>query len=179
MKKFTPTYYAKNIYEVSIDFFKEQGIKTLLVDLDNTLASYRELEPSAKTINFVRDLEKAGIKVLLASNNSGKRVKRYGELLGVPYIAGARKPFAFKLRKFLQHHGADLATTLMVGDQILTDVFCGNTLGVKIMLTDKLVAEDQWTTRINRLIDRPLRNKLRRKGKLKEWKEDDRKLKEN
>lgn len=67
----------------------------------------------------------------------------------------------------------------MVGDQILTDVFCGNTLGVKIMLTDKLVEEDQWTTRINRLLDRPLRNKLRAKGKLKEWNEDDRELKEN
>ncbi len=179
MKKFTPNYYAKNIYEVSADFYLKHGIKTLLVDLDNTLASYRELEPSDTTINFVRNLEKAGIKVLLASNNSGKRVKRYGELLGVPYISGARKPFAFKLRKFLKEQGAELSSTLMVGDQILTDVFCGNTLGVKIMLTDKLVEEDQWTTRINRLLDRPLRNKLRAKGKLKEWNEDDRELKEN
>ncbi|MGI6734981.1 MAG: YqeG family HAD IIIA-type phosphatase [Bacilli bacterium] len=173
MKKFIPTYYAKNVYEVSLDFYRKHGIKTLLIDLDNTLASYRDREPSAETIKFVRNLETNGIRVLLASNNSGKRVKRYAETLGIPYIAGARKPLASKMRKFLKNEGVDFNSLLMIGDQLLTDVFCANTLGVKIMLTDKLVNEDQWTTRINRLIDRPLRKRLQRKGKLKEWNQND------
>lgn len=173
MKKFIPTYYAKNVYEVSLDFYRKHGIKTLLIDLDNTLASYRDREPSAETIKFVRNLETNGIRVLLASNNSGKRVKRYAETLDIPYIAGARKPLAYKMRKFLKNEGVDFNSLLMIGDQLLTDVFCANTLGVKIMLTDKLVNEDQWTTRINRLIDRPLRKRLQRKGKLKEWNQND------
>jgi len=169
MAKFIPTYYAANIYEVDPTFFKEIGIETLLLDLDNTLASYKELTANEQTLAYLAKLEALGIKVILVSNSSGKRVRNYAKSANLPFISGARKPFTGKTKKYLKKENIDLATVMMVGDQILTDVYFANNLGVKVLLTDKLVKEDQWTTRINRLLDRPLRRRLERKNKLKEW----------
>jgi predicted HAD superfamily phosphohydrolase YqeG len=51
----------------------------------------------------------------------------------------------------------------------LTDTFVANRLNIRILLTEKIVKEDQWTTRFNRLIDVPLRRYLKRKHLLKPW----------
>jgi len=169
VKKFVPTYYAKNIYEVDPIFFKAIGVETVLLDLDNTLASYKELTASDRTKEYLKKLLDLGLKVYLVSNNRGKRVKEYAESANLKYIAGARKPLRSRTKKFLKNEEIDLKGVMMVGDQILTDVYFANRLGVKILLTDKLVSEDQWTTRFNRIIDRPLRRRLHRKNKLKEW----------
>ncbi len=169
MKKFIPTYYARSVYEIEPSFFISEGVKTLLIDLDNTLASYDELLPSAETIEYINKLKAANLAVYIVSNNRDKRVREYAEALGVPYLAGVRKPFAGKLRRYLQKEGVALRDVMMIGDQLLTDVFCANNLGVKIILTEQIVERDQWTTRFNRLLDRPIRKKLQKNGKLKEW----------
>lgn len=169
MAKFIPTYYAKNLYAVDPAFFVEIGVKVLVLDLDNTLASYKEKEASTTTINYLEQLKEKGLKVYLVSNNKGPRVKHYAESANLEYIAGAKKPLTKNIRKFLKSKNISLSDVMMVGDQLLTDVFCANNLGVKILLTDKLVAEDQWTTRFNRMIDRPIRRRLHRKNKLEEW----------
>ena len=53
---------------------------------------------------------------------------------------------------------------ILVGDQLLTDVFCGHNAGIKVILTDPICDNDQWTTKFNRLIDRPIREDMRKKG---------------
>ena len=49
-KKFIPFAHAKSIYEIDPEFFKKQGVKTLFIDLDNTLDSYRAFHPKQETI---------------------------------------------------------------------------------------------------------------------------------
>lgn len=169
MRKFIPTYYAKHLYTVTPAFFKEIGIETLVLDLDNTLASYRELTASKETLAYLDALKKTGLTLFLVSNNKGQRVQTYATSAGLLYLAGARKPLTKRLRTFLKNKNVNLNTVMMVGDQLLTDVFCANNLGVKILLTDPLVKEDQWTTHFNRLLDRPIRKRLKAKNKLKEW----------
>lgn len=169
MKNFIPTFAASNIYAVDPVFFKEQGVKTLLLDLDNTLASYRAHRASNRTINYLKELEKLGIRLFIISNNKGPRVESYAASVNLPYLASARKPFTKRIKRFLSANDIDVATLMFVGDQLLTDVLVANKLGARILLCEKLVKEDQWTTRFNRLIDRPLRRKLRRKNLLKEW----------
>lgn len=169
MSKFVPTYYARNLYDIDPAFFAEIGVKTLLLDLDNTLASYKEKTASARTLEYLELLKAQGLNIYIVSNNSGKRVRQYALSANLKYISGARKPLIGKIKKFLKNEGIPLDEVMMIGDQVLTDVYCANRLGVKIILTDKLVKEDQWTTRINRLLDRPIRRRLSRKNKLKEW----------
>lgn len=169
MKKFSPTYHAENIYGVDPAFFTQIGVKVLVLDLDNTLASHDEPLPSEKTRKLLKALQDEGLRLYIVSNNKKKRVDKYMASLNIPYLAAAYKPLTGRIRRFLKKEKVDLGELMMVGDQILTDVFCANKLGVKILLTDKLVVSDQWTTRINRLIDEPIRKRLIRKNKLKEW----------
>lgn len=168
-KRFIPTFYAKKIYDVKPDFFVEENVKTLILDLDNTLASYRALLPSKQTLTYIAALKAAGITVFLISNNKDKRVKDFAAALDVHYLASAQKPFTKKISAFIEQQNIAKDTLMLVGDQVLTDVQVANKLNVRVLLCDKLVKEDQWTTKFNRLLDRPIRRSLRRKNLLKEW----------
>ena len=161
--------HAKSIYEIDVDFYVSLGIKHLLVDLDNTLDSYKLYTPTQKAFDLKATLDKHGIELIIISNNRGKRVKSYAEALGVPYLASSRKPFAGKINKFISLKNIDKSKALFVGDQMLTDMGAANKTNIRAVLTDKIVKEDQWTTHFNRLFDRPMRKRYAKKGKLIDW----------
>ena len=73
------------------------------------------------------------------------------------------------LLDFLKQKGIDPNDVIMVGDQMITDVCCGNGAKIKVILTDKLVKEDQFTTHFNRFFERPFRNWCMKHGKLIDW----------
>ncbi|MGI6714347.1 MAG: YqeG family HAD IIIA-type phosphatase [Bacilli bacterium] len=168
-KRFVPHYYASSIYEVPIDFYSQRGYRKLVLDLDNTLDSFRAKVPSERALHLVRSLQKAGYMVIIVSNNTEKRVAPYAAVLGVKFLSSARKPFGYKFKKFFRTEGIDPRETLLIGDQLLTDVLASKNAGISVLLTEKIVKEDQWTTKINRLFDRPIRALLRRKDRLPCW----------
>ena len=166
---FVPNVYAKSIFEVPTDFYQRLGIKNILIDLDNTLDSYRLYVPSPRAVALVKDLQAHGYHLYILSNNHGPRVSSYANAIGLPYLHSARKPFAFKVKKVLREQNFLPHETLLVGDQLMTDVRCAKKAGIRVMLTEKIVEEDQWTTHINRVFDRPIRRYLKKKGLLTEW----------
>ena len=167
--KFIPFAHAQSIYEIPVDFFIKNNVKFLLIDLDNTLDSYRLYEPTDRAIQLVEEIRKAGIVPIVVSNNTGKRVSSYANALGVEYINSARKPFSGRLRKFLEGKGIKPEEAMLVGDQMMTDVLAARGAHLRMVLTEKIVKEDQFTTHFNRLLDRPIRKHLRKKGKLPDW----------
>jgi HAD superfamily phosphatase (TIGR01668 family) len=160
MKKIIPHFYAKSIYSLEPSFFKENGIKIVLSDLDNTLDAFDSMEPNEETISYVNKLKENGIKVIIISNNTYKRVSPFANKLGVDFLHQALKPFGFKIRKYLKKHGLNPNDVCLVGDQLLTDVLAGKRAKIRVCLTDPLVTRDQWTTFFNRKIDRKLRQKM-------------------
>ncbi len=164
-----PYAHATNIYDIDPNFFKKEGIKVLLCDLDNTLDSYKALLPRKEAQDLKDQLDELGIKLVIISNNRSKRVEPYAKALGVTYISKAGKPFKKKISRFLKENCYNLDEVMLIGDQLLTDIKCASRLKIKSILLEKLVEEDQWTTRINRLFDRPLRRRLRRKNALVDW----------
>jgi uncharacterized protein len=168
MKCFEPTYYAKNIYQIPLSFYKENGIRALFLDLDNTLDAFDALVPSSEAKELIAKLQKIGLKIFIVSNNHEERVKKYADELGVDYSFHSLKPFAFRLNKFIKKHNLNKQEILMVGDQTVTDIKCSNALKVRGCLVDKLVDRDQPTTTFNRFFDKKIRKKLENKGILKE-----------
>lgn len=169
MKRFIPFAHAQSIYEIDLSFYKKLGIKYVLSDLDNTLDSYRQKTPLAKAKELKEKLNKEGIELIVISNNTGERVTNYCKELEVKHFSSLRKPFAFKLKKRIKKLGLNKDEIIMIGDQIVTDISCANGAGVKSILTEKLVKEDQPTTRFNRLFDNPLRKRLNKKNLLRDW----------
>lgn len=166
-----PFAHASSIYDIDVAFYKKLGIKYVLSDLDNTLDSYKTKLPSSRAIELKNKLKENDIELVIISNNTGKRVSLYSNELGVRYLSAVGKPFASKLLRKLNENNIDKNCSIMIGDQVVTDITCANRARIKSVLTDKLVKEDQPTTRINRLLDRPLRKALKRKHLLKDWRE--------
>jgi uncharacterized protein len=168
-KRFIPNYHATSVYDVKVEFFLSIGVKNLLIDLDNTLDSYKLFTPSPRAVALKKTLLASGINVFIISNNHGPRVTAYATALGVEYLHSTRKPFAYKVRRLLKEKNYRPEETMLVGDQLITDVLCAKRAGIRVLLTEKIVEEDQWTTHFNRLLDRPIRRYLKKKGLLKEW----------
>lgn len=168
-KKFIPFAVAKNIYEIPVEFYKKLGIKTLMMDLDNTLDSYKLYKPTEKAIKLIQELKGNDITPIVVSNNKGKRVGSYAKALNIEYVNSAHKPFPFKLKKVINAKGIKREELLFVGDQMMTDVLATHYAHVRMILVDKLVDEDQWTTRINRIFGRRIRKHLQKKNKLVDW----------
>lgn len=168
-KAFIPFAHALSVYEIEPEFFTKHGVKTLFIDLDNTLDSYKACDPKPETKEMIARLIKAGITPVVISNNKGKRVGSYVEQLGIDYVFSARKPFATKIKKYISEHNLDKSEVMLVGDQMMTDVLAAHGAGIRVVLTEKIVKEDQWTTHINRLFDRPIRKYHRKRGNLRDW----------
>ena len=167
--KFIPFAHAQSIYEIPVDFYIKNNVRFLLIDLDNTLDSYRLYEPTERAIQLIEEIRKVGITPIVVSNNTGKRVSSYANALGVEYINSARKPFSGRLKKFLKGKDIKPEEAMLVGDQMMTDVLAARGAHLRMVLTEKIVKEDQFTTHFNRLLDRPIRKHLRKKGKLPDW----------
>ena len=170
-KRFIPFAHAESIYEIDLIFYKKLGIKYVFADLDNTLDSYKQKTPLANAKKLKEGLENLGIELIIVSNNTGERVKRYSSELGVRHFSSLAKPFSFRIKRIMKKLNINKDEVIMIGDQIVTDISCANGAKVKSVLTEKLVPEDQPTTRFNRLFDNPLRNKLKKKNLLKDWRQ--------
>ncbi len=166
MKKSKVAYHVQSIYLIPDEFFLENEVKTLVVDLDNTLDSAYTNEPRKEAFELRDRLKKLGIQFLIVSNNHEKRVKPYCEILGVEYLADSNKYFKGKILRWLNSKNVDLSHTLFVGDQLFTDRIYVNKLHGQLILTEPLVKQDQFFTRFVRWYDKILRAKWLKKGLL-------------
>jgi len=170
-KRFIPFAHAKNIYEIPVDFFTNLNVKYLFTDLDNTLDSYRLYKPLPKAVEYINSLRENGIEPVIISNNKGKRVSSYANELKVRYIPFSKKPSGKAIRNFMKDNNIEKNEVMFIGDQMLTDVWAAYNAGIRMILTDKLVKEDQFTTRFNRIFDRLMRKYHNRRGNIKDWRE--------
>ena len=167
--RWLPTFYAPRLFNVTPDFFKKQDIQYLCCDLDNTLAPFDEMTPRPTVKKWVKTLKDAGLTFLIISNNDEQRVKPFAASLGVDYLAKTGKPFKDKLLIFLKEKGYPKDKVMVIGDQLLTDVWLANRLGMKSLFTEKLVAYDHWPTKPNRFIEAFLKKRYHRLKQFNHW----------
>lgn len=163
MSLFVPTYYAKSIYDIPLDFYQKENIKVIFCDLDNTLDAFYENEPTKNAIELVEKLKELNIRFIITSNNHGERVHKYASKLNVECHYSSKKPLSYKLNKFIKKNRFDKKEILMIGDQELTDVICSKFLKVKIVLTEPLVKTDLPITKVNRFFDKIIRKMIKKK----------------
>lgn len=122
-----PSQVVDNVF--SIDFFqlKNQGIKALIFDIDDTLMPRNEKTISLKVSYLISTLKDKGFKICLTSNSRHpKRVELIAKELDVPYIYLAMKPFPSAFKKSLEALKSTAAETAVIGDQLFMDILGGN-----------------------------------------------------
>lgn len=152
MHKFKPTMYRKNIFEIDYKKLKELGITCLVFDLDNTLGLISEKECPRKTKKLIKELQEDFL-VLISSNNTGDRLKPYLEDLGIGGVAWSMKPLTRGLRKIKKDYKLKKKEMVMIGDQMVTDIFAGNRFRIMTILVDPLGEKDLKITGLNRKIE--------------------------
>lgn len=122
----------KQFEEVSPDFLKEAGVKLLLCDLDNTLRLHSEKEPADELAEWIEKCRKAGVKIVIVSNNGRKKMmKKFCEPIGVPCVWWARKPMSTKLTETMKKYGVKPDEAAMLGDKWSTDVLAAKFAKIK------------------------------------------------
>lgn len=168
LKQFSPDKLLKTPFGITAEHLREMGKTTILTDLDNTLLAWDQLDATEEVINWFTILEAEGIKVMIVSNNNEMRVARVARAVRIPHLARAHKPLAGNFKKAMRELDASPEETVMIGDQIMTDIWGGNRQGLYTIFVKPVKETDGFITKFNRMIERLILKSLRKKTKL-EW----------
>ncbi len=92
----------------------------------------------------------------IVTNAAKKRGEAYAETLGVPVVAMAGKPNRRGVLHACQTTGFTPEQTIMIGDQLLTDIWCARRSGCLAILVEPRFAEEAWNIRMKRWLEKPL-----------------------
>jgi len=150
--RFIPDDYRKTIFDIDYEDLRRRGIRTLLVDLDNTALPYDLSVPGPEIIGLFARIRAMGFAVVVISNNHEPRVRAFGEAVGCPFVFEAKKPFASGFRRAVRlGPPAAPLEICVIGDQFVTDVWGGKRLGFHVVVVDALKRDsERWFTRLNR-----------------------------
>jgi HAD superfamily phosphatase (TIGR01668 family) len=151
-----PAEYRRSIQQIDLDRLAAMGIKAVLLDLDNTLVEWNNPEPTAELRQWLAALRARGMQPCLVSNNRGARVRDFAAKVGLPYVSRAVKPRRKGFREAMAMLGVTPAQTVVVGDQLFTDILGGNRLGAYTILVQPLHPRELLWTRMMRRLERPL-----------------------
>lgn len=156
---FYPKGYFKKISEISIDYLKENKIKGLILDVDNTLIDYYK-KISEDTIRWANKLKKNEIKMYILSNSNKKeKVKEVAQKLELEYSYFGMKPLKRGFKKAKQILGLENSEIAVIGDQLFTDVIGANRMKMFSILVEPIEEKDILIT----LIKRPIENYIKKK----------------
>ena len=141
-KKFYPDYKLKNIDEIDFNIFAEKNIKFALLDIDNTLVSYTSPLADDVARNFLSKLTENGIRYVFVSNNHRDRVEKFASEFNAFYVNDSGKPLLFGIKRAMRHLGAKKENTVLIGDQVFTDVYGGNRAGLLTIMVEPIEAKE-------------------------------------
>ena len=133
-RRLVPDYTYDSVYDIEYDVLKEKGIKALIFDIDNTLASYDTLKPDEKLKSLFKRLISMDFKIYFLSNNNQTRVTTFADGTEIPHRWRACKPLKIFIWRAMRQMKVTKAETALVGDQLFTDVLGANRMGVTSVL---------------------------------------------
>lgn len=134
---FRPDMCAAKVSEIDLSFLFEKGYRFALLDFDNTLAPDHATEPVPYSYEMIRKLKEAGFSLCLVSNAKSERSKRIAEMLDIPCVSYANKPGTSGVLKAMDLIGARKENTVMIGDQLFTDIAAGNRAGLYTIFVER------------------------------------------
>lgn len=171
--KLYPKKMAESAYSIDYEKLFKAGYRGILFDIDNTLVEHgADANERAKQL-FAR-LKQIGFQICLISNNSEERVSRFNRELQVDYIFHAHKPSRKNYIAATILMGTKIDNTLFVGDQLFTDVYGANRVGMMTYLVKPVGPKEEIQIVLKRKLERIVlyyyRKKLKREKSIKKQK---------
>lgn len=153
---FRPTYVFNDITGITPKFLKRKHIKGIVLDIDNTLTTHNNPVPPQSSMDWLARVKKAGIKLIIVSNNKPPRVEPFAQLLDLEYVANGRKPLTYGINEAVKRMGFEKCDIAAIGDQIFTDIMGANLAGIRSCFVYPLEPETSLPFRFKRTIEKPL-----------------------
>lgn len=155
MALFRPQERYRSVADIPVERIADEGVRLVLLDRDNTCVPGDAERPPAEVVRWFERARAAGLALCLVSNNfHSSQVAASAAELGVNKIDHAMKPAPFALWAACEAAGVPAEQTVLVGDQVFTDVASANLAGVRPILVDAQSSKELWYTRVFRLFEK-------------------------
>ena len=154
---FEPDRYFSRVSNVHIDHdLLDLGFTNVLLDMDNTVVSRASHDVPRDVRLWLIQAQEAGVQICLLSNNWHTSPYEWSAELGIPVVAKACKPLPHAFLVARDKLDARSANTVVIGDQLSTDVVGAHLLGMKAYLVCPLAEVDLKHTKVVRTFERML-----------------------
>lgn len=133
-----------------------RGLRCVLLDIDNTILRRDTHEVPRDVGVWLGSARDAGVRFCLVSNNWHASVHELAGRLDLPIVAKACKPLPHGVLLGMRKAGARRAETVMVGDQLITDVLAAHVAGCQAYMLQPLVEQDLPHTLMLRNLEKAL-----------------------
>ncbi|MDI3280501.1 MAG: YqeG family HAD IIIA-type phosphatase [Bacillota bacterium] len=157
---------AEKVEEIDLHALWTRGLRGLILDLDNTLTRWNQVEVPPPVAQWVEAARRLGFALCLVSNGLPARVGMTARCLGIPALARAVKPSRRAFLRALELLGTEAGSTCVVGDQLFTDILGGNRAGMYTILVRPRDRRELPTTRLVRFLEGIVLRRWERKGLL-------------
>lgn len=79
----TPEYIFRRVEAIIPDFLARQGIRALVLDVDNTLTGDGSQQLDGSVQAWLEEMRAAGVSLTVVSNNTSRRVRPFAERIGL------------------------------------------------------------------------------------------------
>ncbi|MDO4170243.1 MAG: YqeG family HAD IIIA-type phosphatase [Lachnospiraceae bacterium] len=152
-KKFYPSVYYKSTYAVNFQEYYEKGFRGIIFDIDNTLVPHGA-DADERAVRLFQTLKNIGFDTCLTSNNKEERVQRFNKDIHSHYIYKANKPAKSGYQKAMRLMGTNEKNTMFVGDQLFTDVFGANRVGLYSILVAPMHPKEEIQIVLKRYLEK-------------------------
>jgi HAD superfamily phosphatase (TIGR01668 family) len=164
LERFFPNEYVNSVYLIDYNKLLNMGINSAIFDIDNTLVPHY-IERAPKNIrDLFEKLKGMGFKICLLSNNNERRVQNFKRGIDILSVSMAGKPSLRALNKAMVLLNSQPESTCIIGDQVFTDIYCGNRKKIYTILVKPVVNKDEIIVRIKRGFERKVIEAFSRKG---------------
>ena len=160
----TPEYLFHCVENITPQRLKEMGIRALVLDVDNTLTAHGSQQLSKGVADWLKALKEADIALMIASNNTRKRVEPFANKIGLDFVAMSCKPFTFGLRRARCKFGVPKRQMAIVGDQLFTDRLAGALYGIRALVVEPCGTEINWGVKLKRVLEKPFMGRYYKRG---------------
>jgi HAD superfamily phosphatase (TIGR01668 family) len=165
----TPAEFAPRVTDIDLDRLWSQGYRALVLDLDNTLVPWMTFDLPDDIRSWMEKAKTAGFKLCILSNTPMReRIRQIEKMFGCPAVGSGYlgiKPRVSPFKRAIARIGADVKKTVMIGDQIFTDILGGNRTGLHTIRIEPIARRDFIATKISRFVERIVLSLIEKRGK--------------
>ncbi len=142
---------CSNVFDIDYSRLEESEKEAIIFDLDNTLSTWNDKNLTEDVLKLLSDLDEMGFKLGILTNSKPEGLKEIKEKSDCPVISNASKPLSKGFEELLSRLNVDPEDSVMVGDQIFTDMLGANRLSMEIILVIPINPGEEFIlTRVNR-----------------------------